>query len=70
MYRDLKKNILVVGNEDRDNQIHVTMPIMPTSHGRTSKTGRTTTISIDTEIEMGAHHHRLRCRTTELATGL
>ena len=63
-----ERNILVAENEERNSQIHVKMFTMSTSKGEISKAGRTTTISTDIRMQMGAHHHGFRCRTTELAT--
>ena len=62
----------MAGNEERDSRIRVIMPIMSTSQSRAPEASGTTTIAIDTEIEMemGAHYYGFYHRITELATGM
>ena len=65
-----ERNILVVGNEERNSRIRVKMPTMSTSQGETSKTGGTTTISTNTKMEIRSHYYGFRRPITELAMGL
>ena len=66
----LKRDILVAKNEEKDNRICVTMPTIPTSQGRTSKTGGTTTTPTNTGMEIGVQHYGFRRWTIELAMRL
>ena len=60
----------MIGNEERDSQIRGTIPTMSTSQNRAPKASRTTTIAIDTEMEMEAHYYGFCRRITKLTMGI
>ena len=60
MYRTIKENYWWSGMK-RDNKICVKVFCVPTGECRTSKTCRNSSIYAYTGMEVGTHHHGLRC---------